>query len=106
MELYFEPGINPGHLVSKKLVIGFFAGWAWKDRLWGTSFNNVPIRYKTWNHIFLHSKSAVIIYNSRLLFYDGEQEARIPLKHLVSDSFLQKNAKENSCGVRIVFSIM
>lgn len=37
--IYLEAGINPGYLVSRKLVVGFFAGWAWKDRLWATSFN-------------------------------------------------------------------
>lgn len=38
--LYFEGGFNPGHLISKKLVLGFYAGWAWKDKLWSTSFNS------------------------------------------------------------------
>ncbi len=38
--LYFEGGMNPGILISKKLVLGFYAGWAWKDKLWSTSFNS------------------------------------------------------------------
>lgn len=38
--LYFEGGWNPGILISKKLVLGFYAGWAWKDKLWSTSFNS------------------------------------------------------------------
>jgi len=38
--LYFEGGINPGKLISKQLTIGFYIGWAWKDGLWSTSFNN------------------------------------------------------------------
>ncbi|MES2394510.1 MAG: hypothetical protein V4549_00820 [Bacteroidota bacterium] len=38
--LYFEGGLNPGILLSKKLVLGFYAGWAWKDKLWSTSFNS------------------------------------------------------------------
>lgn len=38
--IYMEAGMNPGHFISKKLVVGLFAGWAWKDRFWSTSFNN------------------------------------------------------------------
>jgi hypothetical protein len=41
--VYLEAGINPGHLISKKLIIGLYAGWAWKDKLWSTSFNNAFI---------------------------------------------------------------
>lgn len=225
--IYLEAGINPGHLVSKKLVIGFFAGWAWKDRLWSTSFNNefvkdyqsainleshfssldsavitssadlfaakkgtsltlpgcemksfhnyslyygaivrLPYKYipavkvymgvtgtylqasgdeitkqKEYNILQLkramygcelvifrglqsvskqnskyplHRNTGTLsvyyessdTYNSRLQFYDGEQETRIPLKRFVSDSFLQKYAKENSWGVKVAFSIM
>lgn len=37
---YFEGGLNPGIFVSKKLVLGFYAGWAWKDKVWSTSFNS------------------------------------------------------------------
>ena len=38
--LYFEGGVNPGHLISKKLVVGFYVGWAFMDRFWSTSFKN------------------------------------------------------------------
>jgi hypothetical protein len=37
--LYFEAGLNPGYLLSKKTVLGVFVGWAWKDGLWNTAFN-------------------------------------------------------------------
>lgn len=37
--LYIEGGVNPGHLISKNLVFGFYVGWAFQDRLWSTSFN-------------------------------------------------------------------
>jgi hypothetical protein len=38
--LYFEGGINPGKYISKKIIIGLYVGWAWRDGLWSTSFNN------------------------------------------------------------------
>jgi hypothetical protein len=37
---YFEGGINAGRLISKTSVVGLYAGWAWKDGLWSTHFNN------------------------------------------------------------------
>jgi hypothetical protein len=37
--LYLEAGINSGRLISKNLVLGLYAGWAFQDRLWSTSFN-------------------------------------------------------------------
>jgi len=37
---YLEGGINPGRYVSKKSVIGFYVGLAWKDGLWSTAFNS------------------------------------------------------------------
>lgn len=36
---YIEGGINPGHYISKNLVLGVYAGWAFMDKLWATSFN-------------------------------------------------------------------
>src|SRR4051812_6024730 len=38
--LCFEGGFNAGRLFSKKILLGLYAGWAWKDGLWNTSFTN------------------------------------------------------------------
>jgi hypothetical protein len=39
--LYFEGGLNAGYFLPNKQHIVVFCGWAWKDRLWTTSFNPV-----------------------------------------------------------------
>jgi hypothetical protein len=36
---YVEAGLNLGRLVSKNTVIGLYAGWAFMDGGWSTSFN-------------------------------------------------------------------
>ncbi len=37
--IYLEGGLNPGHLISKNHVIGLYAGYAFMDKSWSTSFN-------------------------------------------------------------------
>ena len=37
--VYLEAGINIGRLISKEHVVGIYAGYAWMDRFWSTSFN-------------------------------------------------------------------
>jgi len=36
---YIEGGINFGHLLSKKTVLGLYVGWSFMDKLYSTSFN-------------------------------------------------------------------
>jgi hypothetical protein len=38
--LYFEGGLNTSKLFADKLSLGIYGGWAWRDILWSTSFNN------------------------------------------------------------------
>jgi hypothetical protein len=64
--IYTEAGINPGYLISKKLILGIYAGWAWKDNLWYTSFNrNFVNNYEaSINHENIDSSLDSAIINS------------------------------------------
>lgn len=80
--LYFEGGINPGRLISKNLVIGIYAGWAFQDRLWSTSFNqnfsndfNISVN-KEQN--FTSLDSAVISSSTDLLQNTNGSSATLP----------------------------
>jgi hypothetical protein len=45
--IYIEGGINAGRLISKKLLLGIYGGYALQDRFWSTSFReNFASDYK------------------------------------------------------------
>lgn len=37
--VFIEAGVNPGKLISGKLLTGVFVGWGWKDNLWHSGFH-------------------------------------------------------------------
>ena len=68
---YMEIGINPGTLISKDWLLGIYAGWAFMDKSWNTSFNkDFSTNYK---NAIIHSENqsssdSAIIYSSSSLF--------------------------------------
>jgi hypothetical protein len=69
--LSLEAGVNAGRLISKRMIIGLYAGWNWKDMLWSTSFNHAFTQaYKTSGKedAGFSSLDSSIISNSASLF--------------------------------------
>jgi hypothetical protein len=61
---YFETGFNPGKFISKKIILGLYAGWAWRGTAWSTSF------HENFTHDY---KQASIDYpNDNLSSFDRE----------------------------------
>jgi hypothetical protein len=80
---YFEGGINPGYFISKKTLIGVYAGWAWKDGLWSTSFNKDFIRdYKNAINAsdvkYAGIDSSVIFSSKEVLANNNGRSATLP----------------------------
>jgi hypothetical protein len=70
--LYFEGGLNAGKLISKRTVIGIYAGWAWRDIAWHTSFNEKFIADYTSSTAtnegrFSNTDSAIVATSSELI---------------------------------------
>lgn len=42
--IYTEAGFNPGTFLNGNTILGIYAGWGWKDNLWGTAFNGNFVR--------------------------------------------------------------
>ncbi|MFY9308311.1 MAG: hypothetical protein WAQ28_04595 [Bacteroidia bacterium] len=87
--IYLEAGINPGYFASKKLVVGFFAGWAWKDRLWATSFNSDFVKgYRSSIDVESHFSTldSAVIYASADAF-ETKKGTSVPLPGCEMSSF-------------------